>query len=39
MWRALHVLQQENNNMRRAFEQLQVGPSPAPQNPRGAINQ
>jgi hypothetical protein len=39
MWRALYVLQQENNNMRRAFEQLQAGAPPTPQNPGGAINQ
>jgi hypothetical protein len=36
MWRALYVLQQENNNMRRAFEQLQAGAPPTPQNPGGA---
>jgi hypothetical protein len=39
MWRALHVLQQENNSMRQAFERLQIGVPPAPQNPGGAINQ
>jgi hypothetical protein len=36
MWRALHVLQQENNNMRQAFERLQVGVLPASQNPGGS---
>ena len=38
MWRALQVLQQKNNNMRQAFEQLQVGARPTPQNPEVAIN-
>jgi hypothetical protein len=39
MWRALYVPQQENNNMHQAFEKLQGGAPPAPQNPGGAINQ
>ena len=39
MWRVLQVLQQENNNMRQAFEQLQVGARPAPQNPEAVVNQ
>ena len=39
MWRALHMLQEENNNMRQALEQLRVGARPAPQNPETAINQ
>jgi hypothetical protein len=39
MWRALHVLQQENKRMRREFEQLHARAPPAPQNPEGAINQ
>jgi hypothetical protein len=39
MSRALQVLQHENNNMRQAFERLQVGALPAPQNPGGAVNQ
>ena len=30
MWRAWHVLQQENNNMHRVFEQLQAGTPPVP---------
>jgi hypothetical protein len=39
MWPTLYVLQQDNNNMRQAFEQLQAGATPTPQNPGGAINQ
>jgi hypothetical protein len=41
IWRALQLLQKENNKMRQAFEQLQVGSPPAPpapQNPEGAVN-
>jgi hypothetical protein len=32
MWWVLYVLQQENNNMRQAFKQLQVGAPSAPQS-------
>jgi hypothetical protein len=39
MWQALHVLQQENNNMRLVFERLQVGVPSVPQNFGGAVNQ
>jgi hypothetical protein len=39
MWRTLQQLQHENNNMRQAFEQLQVGTSLALQNSEGADNQ
>jgi hypothetical protein len=39
MWQALHVLQQENNNMRQAFEHFQIGAPLATQNPRGTVNQ
>jgi hypothetical protein len=39
MWRILHILQYENNNMRQAFEWFQVGAPPTPQSPGGAINQ
>ena len=39
MWQVLQVLQQENNNMRQAFEQLQVGARLAPQNLEAAVNQ
>jgi hypothetical protein len=33
IWRALYVLQQENNNMHQAFEQLQVEAPLILQNP------
>ena len=36
IWRVLHILQQENNNMGQVFERLQVR---ALQNPRGTVNQ
>jgi hypothetical protein len=39
MWRTLQQLQHENNNMRQAFEQLQIGEPHAPQNPKGIVNQ
>jgi hypothetical protein len=39
MWQALHVLQQDNNNMRQAFEKLQVGAPLISQNPRSVVNQ
>ena len=39
MWQGLHILQLENNKVRRAFEQLQAGASLAPQNLGSAINQ
>ena len=39
MWRALQILQQENNNIRQAFEQLQVEACPTPQNLETAVNQ
>ena len=39
MWQTLQVLQQENNNMRQAFERLQVGAPPIPQNLGGIVNQ
>ena len=39
MWRALHVLQQDDNNMHQAFERIQIGVPPAPQNPKGIVNQ
>jgi hypothetical protein len=34
----LHVLQQDNNNMHQAFEQLHIEALPAPQNPEGVGN-
>jgi hypothetical protein len=34
MWRVLHILQQKNNNMCQAFEQLQVGALLALRNPK-----
>jgi hypothetical protein len=36
MWQ---ILQQENNNMRQAFEQVQVGAFFTPQNLEGIVNQ
>jgi hypothetical protein len=38
MWRPVQLLQEENFNMRRAFEQIQVGAPHAYQNFEGAVN-
>jgi hypothetical protein len=39
MWRALQILQHENNNVHQVFERLQVGAPPTCQNPKSAVNQ
>jgi hypothetical protein len=39
IWRVLHILQQDNNNMRQACKRLQIGAPSTARNPRNTVNQ